>query len=910
MDGTGASNQAVLTAARVPVATYRLQFNPTFTFRQAFAATEYLHELGISDCYASPLFQATPQSTHGYDICAFDCLNRLLGTPADFEQWVEVLQRHGMGLLLDMVPNHMAADLSNPWWFDVLANGPGSRYASWFDITWHPTGSNLQDKVLLPILEDDYRKVLEAGKLQIVFENGNFSLNYANRNFPLAPQSYRNLEPQHLASQERSPGTRSQINSALQRLNGGLGLPSSFDALDSVLQQQHYRLVYWRLGSTESNYRRFFDVTELVCLRMELPEVFEATHAFLLELIRSGKVTGLRIDHPDGLWEPRQYFERLQSAAPSPLYIVAEKILTKTEALPSDWPISGTTGYDFLNVLNGLFVDSSHEAVFDSFYREFAGCETDFSTVLYLSKKKVQSTLFASELSALARNLEQLSHSIRGGRDFSLSQLHAALDELVALFPVYRTYIDSSGTQTTAQERAYVLGAVRLARAQAPGVEPDIFDFLQDILLLDFPERMNPEERQQARDFTMKFQQLTGPAMAKGLEDTAFYNFNRLLSLNEVGGNPDAFGTDLTTFHAHNISQARHWPHTLLATATHDTKRGEDVRARLNVLSEMQQEWRAAVQRWSRFNAGKKSLVKGQPAPSQNDEYFLYQTLVGAWPHERPDAAFRERLIATMLKSIREAKAHTSWLSPESTYEQATCLFIERLLSGDCCDSFLEDFLKFQRRAAFFGRFNSLAQVLLKIMSPGVPDFYQGTELWDFSLVDPDNRRPVDYELRHKMLTNLEERLMQSDPGWPGFLKKLLLEAETGEVKMYLTWRLLQFRKRHAGVFSGGDYRALEPGGRLKQHVCAFARTFQDQLVVAIAPRLVLGLTGGIERAPIGGEVWLDTFLELPQAKAGDRYQNVLTNQFFTVAQNAKHLPLSDALGSFPVALLVKIPVK
>jgi len=972
-------------ARRVPTATYRLQFNREFTFQHAVEIADYLRDLGISDCYASPLFRATPQSTHGYDICGFGEINPALGGIDQFARFASRFRELGLGLLLDMVPNHMGADLSNAWWVDVLERGEWSAYAKWFDIDWRRGAAGAPGKVLLPVLEDHYAKVLEAGKLKLVFDAGAFGVAYYDRKIPLAPRSaarilrdalahspagapptdaMRNVEgfidvlgradgagssqPAELSKVKEqlahwvqsSVEFRTPLTKTIDEINGAPGNPRSFDRLHAILQEQHYRLVYWRLGPAEINYRRFFDIPELVSLRMELPEVFDATHALVLDLIRKGDVTGLRIDHPDGLWDPRQYFERLQSAirqeagscespqlaadrgaaekspagAPrAPFYILAEKILSGDEQLPGDWPVAGTTGYDFLNQVNGLFVNRAHRENLDAFYREFAERPPGWSfyRLVNHSKKRILQSSMASDLESLARLLERIASQTRYGLDFAPRQIQLALTEVIAAFPVYRTYVTEQSTKLSWVEKDCVAQAVRDAGLWNPALDPAVLSFLDALLRLQPLPDLDSDGIRLCREFAMHFQQLTSPAMAKGLEDTAFYNYNRLVSLNEVGGDPETFGIGINEFHGHTTQRAQHWPHSLLATATHDTKRGEDIRARINVLSEIPGEWRRIVTAWRDLNADKKAVLDGQLAPDHNDEYLIYQMLIGAWDPatKSPEglSRFGERIANYMLKAIKEAKVHTSWTEPNSAYEEATRHFIEMLLMPSEGNAFLEGFRPFQRKLAFFGHFNSLAQVLLKMVAPGVPDFYQGTELWDLNLVDPDNRRPVDYAPRRALLNQLKELLSCENPDLPALLKRLLDETETGQVKLYLIWRVLNFRREHRDLFDHGEYVPLIAVGTKKEHVCAFARRFKGEEVIAIAPRLVLRLANGLEKPPIGKEIWEQTFLPVPAGKGGPTFRNILSGETVAVSDPAKGIAVAEALKLFPVALLERV---
>jgi (1->4)-alpha-D-glucan 1-alpha-D-glucosylmutase len=882
---------------RIPRATYRLQFNRDFTFQQAREILNYLRDLGISDIYASPLFQAGPQSTHGYDTCCFGKVNPNLGSLEDFEWLTGALKERGLGLLLDLVPNHMSATLSNVWWLDVLENGRESPYAQFFDIDWRPNNPALHDKVLLPVLEDHYGKVLESGKLRLAFQDGKLSIAYHDRNFPVNLPAVATIgieDPSQL----------------LEHLNGQPGSARSFDKLDALIQRQHYRLAYWRVAPQEINYRRFFDVTEMVALKMELPEVFNKTHELVFEWLEQGKITGLRIDHPDGLWNPKEYLQRLQRD--NPPYVVVEKILSGDEQLPADWPADGTTGYDFLNRANGLFVDAANASAFDEIYRDFTGNRTDFATIVHQSRKLVLERSFASELNSLTHRLKDIASHTRSGCDLTFTELRHALAELAASFPVYRTYVMDSSTEISAQDREVIQSAIKLAR-KSEGLKLDqpVFDFIERLLLMQLGPELDERASKAAREFVMKLQQLTGPAMAKGLEDTAFYRFNRLVSLNEVGGEPSHFGVSPEEFHATNALIVKHWPHTLLASATHDTKRGEDVRARLNVLSEMPAEWRETVKRWSQLNRDKKTSVENAPAPDANAEYLFYQTVVGAWTedvnNEESLKVFRTRVVAFMLKAAKEAKLHTSWTEPNSAYEQTLQHFVERVLADEN-KTFLDDLHRFAPRVAFFGRFNSLSQTLLKITSPGVPDFYQGAELWDLSLVDPDNRRPVDYRTRQKLLSDLNTKFAGVGDAAGDFFSALLRDEQPGAMKLFLIWRALNFRATQRELFDSGDYLPLTTSGEHQGHVCAFARKWNDRTIVVIVPRLVFGLARGAELPPTG-EIWKDTKVQLPPAHPGDLFRNVLTRETVPVIEHASHaaLELRQALKTFPVALLEKI---
>ncbi len=986
-----------LTRRRIPRTTYRLQFNRGFTFRDARDLVPYLHALGISDCYASPILQARAGSSHGYDICDHSRLNPDLGGREEFEPFAEALRQHGMGLILDAVPNHMGiGDAGNVWWMDVLENGPGSPFASFFDIDWCPVNPDLKNKVLLPLLEDQYGRVLEAGKIRLAFAEGAFALWYYETQLPVAPCTYlcilervlagpgavfgegpmhlrelrsvltalRYLPPRHentpdkVAERHRekevvkhrlanlctaSPEVRSAIDDTVREFNGTVGEARSFDLLDSLIEQQAYRLAYWRVAAEEINYRRFFDINELAAIRMELPEVFQATHEILFQLLAEGKATGLRIDHPDGLRDPAAYFRQLQQhhllahADPSsavaredlarevaarlpvtradqgapvwPLYVVAEKILSRGETLPQDWAVDGTTGYDFLNAVNGLFVDAEGREAFDRAYQGFTGASANFQQMVGSAKKMTMLVSMVSEINALAHQLDRIAERNRCCRDFTLNSLTFALREIIACLPVYRTYI-TGPEGIAAQDRLVIEAAVEEARRRNPRTADAIFDFVRDAALLTTVKDFAEADRPRLIEWALKFQQLTGPIMAKSVEDTVFYTYNRLTSLNEVGGSPELYGVSVTAFHRQNAERLERWPHTLLATSTHDTKRSEDVRARLNVLSEMSREWQTVLSRWGRLNSSKKVVVEDQPAPDRNDEYLLYQTLLGAWPAEplRPadTVEFRRRITDYMQKATKEAKVHTSWINPNGDYDEAVRQFVSRLLPDAGADPFLEDLLVVQRRVAFFGYFNSLSQVLLKLTCPGVPDLHQGTELWDFSLVDPDNRRPVDYRRRREVLAGLQQRIAQADQDLTPLTADLLASIADGRIKAYLVYRALELRRAQEALFASGSYLPMEATGANRDHVCAFARSLDDAAMVVVVPRLVVGLARESEQSPMGLEVWGQTRLLLPAHLAGRPYRNVFTREVLLPDsyQGTSGPLLGTLLGQFPVALL------
>jgi (1->4)-alpha-D-glucan 1-alpha-D-glucosylmutase len=734
---------------------------------------------------------------------------------------------------------------------------------------------------------------------------------------------------------QNSPEVRSALDQTIREINGTVGEPRSFDLLDALLSDQAYRPAFWRVASDEINYRRFFDINNLAAIRMEEPEVFAEAHRLVLLLLKEGQLTGLRIDHPDGLWNPREYFLQLQenfarggsearketppkTADPGKsgpgalgghlLYVVAEKILCEGETLPAEWAIAGTTGYDFLNFVNGLFVDRRNEKAFDRIYSQFIGASLHFGNLVNSSKKMIMLVSLYSELHALAHRLERIIETHRRYRDFTLDSLTFALREIIACLPVYRTYIDETRT-VSSRDLAFIEAAVEEAKRRNPRTAEAIFDFLRDTLLLrnlaDFPEA----DQGKLVQFVMKFQQITGPVMAKGVEDTAFYVYNRLASLNEVGGHPERFGVAAAEFHEKNRERLRFWPDSLLTTSTHDTKRGEDVRARLNVLSEIPGEWRAALSRWSRRNAPKKTIVDGRPAPDRNDEYLFYQTLVGAWPSaadsEEAFESFRERISAYMLKAVQEAKVHTSWVNPNEEYIAAVKNFISAALDPGKKNLFLEDIRDFQRRIAYFGSWNSLSQVLLKLTCPGVADLYQGGELWDLNLVDPDNRRPVDFEHRRALLPSLGRQIPRGEENLLLMARELMKTLWDPRIKLFVVAQTLRFRRRHPDIFWRGDYVPLEGTGEKKDFFVSFARVLGGKAFVVVVPRLVVGLTAGVEEPPVGSAIWKDTKVEIPGG-VGAGFQNVFTGVagVFLREGERSYLPLDEGMSDFPIALL------
>lgn len=939
---------------RIPTSTYRLQFNRQFTFSQAREIVPYLNALGISDCYASPYFQARAESLHGYDITDHNKLNAAIGSRADYDAWVAELRRSGMGQIVDFVPNHMGiGEPINQWWMDVLENGPSSLYAPYFDIQWKPLKANLENKVLLPILGDQYGRVLERGELRVHFGAGAFLLRYYEHEFPIAPGTYRHIleialeklapfkdrdfyaevqsiitaldylprrtetDPERIAERTRekeiikrrlerrcqeSREVQEAIAKAITQINGIPGEPRSFDALDLLLSDQSYRLAFWRVAAEEINYRRFFDVNDLAAIRMELPAAFDATHRLLLELIGSGAVTGVRVDHPDGLYLPREYFEKLQHrcaeamrvslpANGRAIYLLVEKVLSRNEALRKDWPVHGTVGYEFGKLVAGLLVDRSSEQAITKTYERFIGHSTHFGHLVYAKRRLVMRLALANDVNVLGDMLDRLSEENRWFRDFTLDALARAVRETIACFPVYRTYV-TPGQPVSEEDRAIIERAVTEAKRRNPAIEESVFNFLRDILLLRFPENLDEEAREAHAHFVLKFQQSTGAIMAKALEDTVFYIYNRLAALNEVGGEPDRFGFSCEEFHKRNLERQRDWPDTLLTTSTHDTKRSEDVRARMIAISELPQLWRSTLARWRMINRRWKRRVDGESAPDANEEYLFYQTLLGTWPvgltgqaERTAGPEYTHRMQEYMAKALKEAKLNTSWIQPNDQWDAAMNDFVARVLDPSPRNKFPSSFLPVVEEIARLGVINSLTQVVLKLTVPGVPDIYQGNETWNFSLVDPDNRRPVDYKRHNDMLASIAaatpEELLQH---WPD-----------GRIKLFLTQRLLRFRRDDAGLLKHGTYAPLQTIGSFADCCVAFAREHEGGWLLVIVPRL----SSRIGFPPIGDR-WKDTMVDFPRSLSCEGAKDIFTGRDFHL--DGGGLRLSEAMASLPFA--------
>jgi len=1018
--------QTLAQRSRIPDSTYRLQFHaPHLTFRDGAALAPYLEKLGVSHVYASPCLKARPGSAHGYDVVDYSMLNPELGTPEDHAAMVESLHRHGLGQLLDIVPNHMSiACPENPFWFDVLENGASSPFAGYFDINWHPIKAELDNKILLPLLEDQYGRVLEAGLLRLQFAEGAFSLHYHDWRLPLEPRTYPLLlayrldalkaalgtesaelhelesiitaleylpqtseaDPQRIAERQREKevikgrlrrlagecaAIGGFIGENVRRFNGDSADPRSFDPLDALLNAQVFRLSHWKAAADEINYRRFFDISELAAVRTEDPAVFAASHRLIFDMLARGDVDGLRIDHVDGLYDPLDYLRRVQQgyvravgrltyermmaaggqtaeqpAEPSPefppwdeieprfnartereasgpgkapLFVVVEKILGPEEPLPDDWPAAGTTGYDALNFINRLLMDPAGLAALAKIYSRFTDQRIDFRDVAHRSRMLVLRTAMASELQMLAHQLNRISERHRSCRDFTLNTLRVALRDILTWFPIYRTYIRHGAVDE--RDRQFIVRAAAQARWHNRAMNPDVFDFIRDVLLLEQPPNLDEAGHQDRELFVGRFQQLTSPLIAKGIEDTAFYVHFPLASLNEVGADPASGAMTLADFHRENAARLARQPGSLVATTTHDTKRSEDTRARIDVLSEIPHLWRTAINRWARINRRRRREVDGLPAPSRNDEYLFYQTLVGIWPLERSGAAAHEELVGRvqqyMAKAAHEAKERTSWINPNPDYDLALRDFIAAALDDHPKNRFLAELRAFHERVVDWGLYNALSQAFLKLAIPGVPDIYQGQELWDFSLVDPDNRRPVDFACRQEMLERMAEDLSGAEDSRLEYTRLLGRNPRDPRLKLFVTWQMLQFRRTHSELFREGRYLPLTADGERGAHLCAFAWRWTppsggpEQIAIAVAPRLWATLAGGFAAAPdsgssraLAGPDWAGTLLSLGDLQE-QPLRNLFTGQQFAPAISG--LQAADLLSDFPVAWLTNI---
>jgi (1->4)-alpha-D-glucan 1-alpha-D-glucosylmutase len=946
--------------SRIPSATYRLQLSRSFRFVDACQILDYLQKLGISDIYLSPILGSRKGSEHGYDVTDPTRLNPELGSEEDFDELQSEVQKRNMGLVLDLVPNHMAASMENAWWMDVLENGPESSYAGFFDINWHPAARSLDGKLLLPVLGRPFGEALDAGELKLAFQDGKFFIQYFDSSFPLAPHSYNGLLNRHIdvlkgaigedspafheysgilatlsslaradrVSAETSADRRLRFESARERLwalvrtnkevadfveKDTLGLnrgdSESAGRMQRLLAEQFYKLAYWQNINESINYRRFFTIADLVGVRVEAPVVFDATHDYLLRLIAKGPVTGVRIDHIDGLRDPYAYLVRLRerldpkasrehSNGYSDPYLVVEKILGRRELLLTDWPVSGTTGYDYLNQANSLFVEPSGAAQLERTYSEFIGRNQTFSEILYQKKKLVMSTLLGVEIRSLGRQLAELAVQDRYARELPRGQLIEALIEVTASLSVYRTYVRNM--ELPAHASKYIAEALVRARSRVTHLNPACIDFVQEVLLLQNLPHVLSDERENRLAFVMRWQQITGSILAKAMEDTALYVYHPLLSLNEVGGDPEPTqASSRNEFLSYLKIRLQNWPHSLNSTTTHDTKRSEGVRARIDVLSEVAGEWLHHANVWATQNVQHKQQVDGRPVPDRNEEYFLYQTLLGVWPmDDEPSETLVRRLQDYLVKATREAMVHTRWTRPNQKHEDALKQFVATILSS-AGDEFLRDFRLFQRKIAYYGMLNSLSQVLLKIGSPGVPDFYQGSELWDFRLVDPDNRGPVDFAHRVALIEEIEQKAL-SDP--EALVRDLISHWDDGRIKLFLIQKALRHRLENSSLYREGELILLEAKGTHAMNVVSFLRRHEGMEILVLVPRWLSQVSKPGNGCCVPD--WKDTEIVLPY-KSRSTWNNMFVHQTVNSQERdgRSNLSVGTLLEFFPVAL-------
>ncbi len=925
---------------KIPIASYRLQLTPSFRFEHVEALAEYFHDLGISHLYAAPFFASRAGSDHGYDVVEMNRLNDQLGGRTGFEKLADRINQLGLKWIQDIVPNHRAFDGDNPLLMDIFEKGPQSEYYRYFDIYWEHPYENIRGRVLAPFLGDFFGRCLERGEITVGFDERGFRVHYYERSFPLKYESYATILSHNIMTLRKSLGSHNQtlvkflgiirffenikaereadlsfdpgpsikkllwelyqeneairnhIDGSLRAYNDAKWNPESYELLHALLSDQYFRLSYWKVGTEELNFRRFFSINDLICIRVEDEKVFEHSHQLVFELIRQGRIHGLRIDHLDGLYNPTQYVQRLHEAFPD-LYVVVEKILEMDEPLPRQWPIAGTTGYDFLAHMNGVLYATENEDTLTDFYYSFTGEEKSYHELVLENKRLIVGKHMAGDIDNLALMLKEVANRYRFGMDLTLYSLRRALVEILTQFPLYRTYV----TEDSFDERdaAVIAEVLDNCRESFPGLANEL-ELIQHYLL-------NSESDDQAipgattwNDFLLRLQQYTGPVMAKGVEDTVFFIYGRAIGLNEVGGNPYHFGVTLEKFHQFNHDRSLLWPHAMNTTSTHDSKWGEDTRARMAVISELASDWQQAVERWSMMNASHKTQIGKRLAPTRNNEYILYQAMLGAMPFEGIESDnFAQRFRDYALKAAREAKVNTSWYNPNTAYEDALIKFIDALLDVSESNEFYRDFKQFHQRVAFFGAINSITQVLLKLTSPGVPDIYQGCEFWNFSLVDPDNRREVNFD---QCKVTLAEINNQTDRA--ALIDEYLNQYHDGRLKMFVFARALRTRQDFPELFTEGDYRAMEVSGPMRQHVIAFCRTYRGQIALILAPRLLA--TRANPQWPMDPEIWNETIIHLPE-KHTTRFTNMFDGS--TLQAGAK-LPVKDIFSRMPFAILVR----
>lgn len=960
--------------AKIPNSTYRLQFNKDFKFNDAKEIVHYLKKLGISHVYASPLLSPRKGSMHGYDIVNYDEINQEAGSLDDFEEFVDTLHYHGLGLILDIVPNHMGINKENKWWMDVLENGQSSKYSHYFDIDWKPLKKELTGKVLLSVLGDHYGNVLTNGEITFSLdaENGKLYANYYEHEFPLNPSSYpilleyridilktrlgsqnkdfheylsiitafKNLPKHTTTDYEEIEQRNREKQIASERLSSlcsnnyiirgfidenlvdfkcSSENEISIERVHNLLEKQVYRLAYWRVSSDEINYRRFFDINNLAAVCAEHPDVFTSIHSFILNLIENKRIDGLRIDHPDGFLEPAKFYKKLQTEIAKrtganfnpndknllgsenlPFYVVAEKILASYEQIPQNWAIHGTVGYDFLNSVNELFIKSENKNIFTNFYYKFIKNNINYEEMVIECKKLIMNTSLAAELNVLSNYLNQISEMYLFSRDYTLNNLRKALIEIVANFPVYRSYISADDECPTSKD--YIKWAVNISKKRCLTTDALIFDFIEKILLLNLEEDKDSEKYQAILNFTLKFQQYTGQLMAKGFEDTFFYRYNRLISINEVGGDPNKFGISIDDFHQQNVNRMQNIPNSMLSSFTHDTKRSEDTRSRISAISEFSEEWQAFVKKIYSINKS-----NNFPDIDRNDEYFIYQSLIGIWEKD----AFKNenyknlmnRLENYILKAIKEAKIHTSWLNINLEYEQCISDFIKNIFKYPLKHSFWKEFLPFQNTITNVGYLNSISQCVLKLTSPGVPDIYQGSEIFKFTVVDPDNRRPVDYKKMNEIFETIQP-IINFNPETDDFklFKQSLFSLKPNQIKLFYTTKILNFRNQNADLFKFGKYIPLKVIGKNANHFIAYARVFETQALMIVVPRLIRNLVSPDYTFKINNEMIDDTIIELPLELEYYEWTDICTKTKFANFQSKIYI--AELLKDLPIGVL------
>lgn len=927
----------------IPNATYRIQFNHRFGFQAASDILHYLSDLGVGDIYASPVLRAKRGSMHGYDTVNPDQINPEIGTPDEFDLLLEQCAELNMYWLQDIVPNHMSYSIENRWLIDLLENGSNSQYFDFFDIEWNHPHASARQRVLAPFLGDYYQKIIEAGELRLAYNEEGFSINYYDNSLPLKMESYTDILSYRLDKLRNKigknntdmirylgalyvlkslPGTdqiderydqikfvkgilwelyssnqdiKMFIGENLKIFNGEKDRPESFNMLDQLLGQQYFRLAYWKVANEEINYRRFFNISDLISLKMENENTFNRVHSYILKFIKDSKIHGLRIDHIDGLYDPVNYLRRLRLRAQNS-YIVVEKILEQNEQIPEEWPIDGTTGYEFVNMVNGLFVKSENEQYISNIYHTFSKMRQSFEEILADRKRIIIEARLAGEVERLAFLIEKVSSMDRYGIDITMHGLKNALEEMLIWFPIYRTYINAEGISE--RDEKYIRLVLDLVMHRRPAMKNE-FEYIGNLLLQNYSDSYSDEQKTTALDFVMKFQQLTGPLMAKGFEDTALYVYNRLVSLNEVGGNPSHFGIPPEKFHEFIIKRFSQFPDSMNATSTHDTKRGEDTRARINVISEIPGQWEDKLKKWNKMNLQHKLSPDTWPVPTENDEYMLYQNILGTLPDDfiaadsKKIESYIVRIKEYAVKACREAKLQSSWINPNPKYEEGIQYFVEKILTPSDENEFLYDFSEFSKIISEYGIYNSVSQTLIKLTVPGVPDIYQGSELWNLSLVDPDNRSDVDYKLRMDYLKDISENSEA-----PDFLERLLKSRKSGQIKMYVIYHTLKLRGRHQELFCKGEYIPLESEGEFADNIISFMRILNDKYMVVMVPRFLADIASE-NQLPIGGEKWKDTAVILP-GKYG-RLRNLFTGM--PVRGDGK-IMIGESLSCFPAAVL------